>query len=79
MIVMFVGVYKEPDCMWKAQDLDHAVTLVGYGTSPQGEDYWLIKYDPVTNLNPCMLVLHLMNQLSHFPVLFSLWGHGLLP
>jgi len=37
------GVYKEPSCMWKAEELDHAVTLMGYGTSEQGEDYWLIK------------------------------------
>ncbi len=38
------GVYKEPSCMWKAEELDHAVTLMGYGTSDQGEDYWLIKW-----------------------------------
>ena len=37
------GVYKEPDCMWKEGELDHAVTLMGYGTDPQGQDYWLIK------------------------------------
>ncbi|KAL3135552.1 hypothetical protein ABBQ38_006030 [Trebouxia sp. C0009 RCD-2024] len=37
------GVYQEPDCKWKAGDLDHAVTLVGYGTSERGQDYWLIK------------------------------------
>ena len=41
--VLYAGVYKEPDCLWKADELDHAVTLVGYGTDPQGEDYWLIK------------------------------------
>lgn len=29
--------------MWKAEELDHAVTLMGYGTSEEGEDYWLIK------------------------------------
>ena len=37
------GVYKEPNCMWKEGDLDHAVTLMGYGTTHHGEDYWLIK------------------------------------
>ena len=37
------GVYKEPGCMWKADELDHAVTLMGYGTNEGGEDYWLIK------------------------------------
>lgn len=37
------GVYREPSCLWKADDLDHAVTLMGYGTSAEGSDYWLIK------------------------------------
>ena len=38
------GVMDEPNCMWKSEDLDHAVLLVGYGTCPKtGKDYWLIK------------------------------------
>jgi C1A family cysteine protease len=37
------GVYKEAACMTKEDDLDHAVLLVGYGTAPGGEDYWLIR------------------------------------
>ena len=38
------GVMDEPNCMWKSEDLDHAVLLVGYGTCPMtGKDYWLIR------------------------------------
>jgi hypothetical protein len=37
------GVYKETSCMTKEDDLDHAVLLVGYGTTAGGEDYWLIR------------------------------------
>jgi len=37
------GVYWSPECGWRPRDLDHAVLLVGYGTSPEGADYWLIK------------------------------------
>ncbi|KAI4387583.1 hypothetical protein MLD38_000009 [Melastoma candidum] len=33
------GVYKGP-C---GTDLNHAVTLVGYGTADNGTDYWLVK------------------------------------
>ena len=38
------GVWKEPGCFWKVGDLDHAVTLMGYGVSTHGNSYWLIKY-----------------------------------
>ena len=31
------GVYDEPNCMHKAEDLDHAVLLVGYGTTAGGK------------------------------------------
>ena len=34
------GVYSDSQCSQK--DLDHAVLVVGYGTS-QGLDYWLVK------------------------------------
>ena len=37
------GVYKEVACKTKEDDLDHAVLLVGYGTTAGGEDFWLIR------------------------------------
>jgi len=36
------GVYDEPNCGNKMEDLDHGVTAVGYGTD-NGKDYWLVK------------------------------------
>ncbi len=37
------GTYDEPGCMWHADDLDHAVAVVGYGTDEAGADYWIVK------------------------------------
>eukprot|EP00889_Picochlorum_renovo_P005692 jgi/Picre1/32722/NNA_008067.t1 len=37
------GVYNEPACMWRPDDLDHSVLLVGYGTDPVGGDYYIVK------------------------------------
>eukprot|EP00998_Keelungia_sp_KM082_P010747 NODE_694_length_1706_cov_14.322989_g684_i0.p1 GENE.NODE_694_length_1706_cov_14.322989_g684_i0~~NODE_694_length_1706_cov_14.322989_g684_i0.p1 ORF type:complete len:559 (-),score=118.31 NODE_694_length_1706_cov_14.322989_g684_i0:29-1651(-) len=36
------GVYYEPKCGNKPDDLDHAVMAVGYGTE-DGQDYWIVK------------------------------------
>ena len=35
------GVYYEPTC--SNVSINHAVLVVGYGTEPDGQDYWLIK------------------------------------
>ena len=37
------GTYDEPNCMYKAKDLDHAVAVVGYATDDAGKDYWIVK------------------------------------
>ena len=36
------GVYHEPKCLSKLQELGHSVLVVGYGRE-NGKDYWLAK------------------------------------
>ncbi|XP_054278184.1 procathepsin L-like [Macrosteles quadrilineatus] len=35
------GVYKEPAC--SSQKLDHGMLVIGYGTTTNGEEFWLVK------------------------------------
>eukprot|EP00803_Ostreobium_quekettii_P005818 evm.model.scf_128EXC.7 EVM.evm.TU.scf_128EXC.7 scf_128EXC:61938-69453(-) len=37
------GIFTNPECMFEEEDLDHAVTLVGYGKDPEGKEYWKIR------------------------------------
>ncbi|KAF5270409.1 hypothetical protein FQR65_LT05597 [Abscondita terminalis] len=37
------GVYFDSGCKSSSEELNHAVLVVGYGTEPDGQKYWLIK------------------------------------
>lgn len=37
------GVYNEKACSSKDRNLDHAVLVVGYGTTDKNVDYWIVK------------------------------------
>lgn len=37
------GVYYDPECGNKPEDMNHAVLIVGYGVEPNGQKYWLVK------------------------------------
>ena len=33
----------KPSCSSKANKMDHGVAIVGYGTTDEGEDYWIVR------------------------------------
>ena len=33
----------KPSCSSKANKMDHGVAIVGYGTTDDGEDYWIVR------------------------------------
>ncbi|XP_018560793.1 cathepsin L1-like [Anoplophora glabripennis] len=37
------GVYYDPECGSKPEEMNHAVLIVGYGVEPNGQKYWLVK------------------------------------
>lgn len=37
------GVYRHSGCSMKPRELDHAVLLVGYGATAEGQDYWIVR------------------------------------
>lgn len=37
------GVYFDPECANRPDDMNHAILIVGFGTEPNGQKYWLIK------------------------------------
>ncbi|KAK9812379.1 hypothetical protein WJX73_006336 [Symbiochloris irregularis] len=43
------GVFDEAKCQTQLDKLDHAVIISGYGTSPEGQHYWLVKNTWSTN------------------------------
>eukprot|EP01112_Ceratiomyxa_fruticulosa_P004069 TRINITY_DN1440_c0_g4_i1.p1 TRINITY_DN1440_c0_g4~~TRINITY_DN1440_c0_g4_i1.p1 ORF type:complete len:560 (+),score=144.78 TRINITY_DN1440_c0_g4_i1:51-1682(+) len=56
------GVYYQPGCGNGLDDLDHEVLAVGYGTTDQGEDYWIVKNSWSTHYGADGYVLMARNQ-----------------
>ena len=40
-MLLLTGVFKDSEC--SPDNLNHGILLVGYGTTEEGEDYWLVK------------------------------------
>jgi len=38
---VFLGLYDDPEC--SGEDYDHAVLIIGYGKTEEGEEYWIVK------------------------------------
>ena len=37
------GIFYEPTCTEDPEEVNHSVLLVGYGTNPDGVDFWIIQ------------------------------------
>lgn len=46
------GVYKNDKCKTGADDLDHGVLIVGYGTDKQAGDFWIVVSTCFSTSNP---------------------------
>jgi len=43
------GIFSGPCDPVTGQEILHVVTIVGFGSTPEGDDYWLIKNSEGTN------------------------------
>ena len=58
------GLYMDKSC--SSSKLNHAMLLVGYGTSNEGQDYWILKNRSVNIRNRCMRFVLLLLIASVF-------------